>query len=204
MKVIGLTGSIGSGKSLVSGYIMDKGYNLIDSDSIAHNITGADSPILEELVAAFGDDILDEEGNLNRALLAKKAFDDPIKKSELMDIVTSKIISIIDDKLALFREEGSEQVVFVDAPVLYESGAVYLVDEVWLVIADDNIRAERVMERDNCSMDEFIRRDKNQLSQEEKALMADRLIDNSGTIEELYKQVDYLLAELDDEIREEC
>lgn len=204
MKVIGLTGSIGSGKSLVSGYIMDKGYTLIDSDSIAHNITGPRSPILEELVIAFGDDILDEEGNLNRSFLAKKAFDNPDKKSELMDIVTSKIISIIDDKLALFREEGSEQVVFVDAPVLYESGAVYLVDEVWLVIADDSIRAERVMERDNCSMDEFIRRDKNQLSQEEKALMADRLIDNSGTIEELYKQVDYLLAELDEEIREEC
>ena len=203
MRVIGLTGSIGSGKSFVSEIIVDHGFTLIDSDIIAHEITEKGSPVLAELQDRFDKDILTEEGELNRKYLAELTFSDPSQKEALIDIVTSKVISVIDDKLALLREEGFEEAVFVDAPVLYESGASYLVDEVWLVVADDEIRAKRVMERDNCTYEEFLLRDKNQLPQEEKILMADVIIDNNGTEYQLYNQLETLFALLEGDLFEE-
>ena len=154
------------------------------------------SPVLFELTNQFGSDILNKDGSLNREKLGNIVFSDPQKKETLMDIVTSKVINIIDDKLALLREEDSLDFVFLDAPVLYESGALYLVDEVWVVVAKDEVRAKRVMARDCCSYEEFLQRDNSQLSQEEKVSMADRVIDNSGNLEDLYLQADYLLDEL--------
>lgn len=197
MRVIGLTGSIGSGKSTVSERIIDRGFVLIDADTIARNITEGDSPVLLELTEHFGPDILNADGSLNREKLGEMVFSDPQKKEALMGIVTSKVINIIDDRLFLLREEDSSDIVFLDAPVLYESGALYLVDEVWVVVAKDEIRAKRVMTRDGCSYEEFLRRNENQLSQEEKVMMADRVIDNSGGLADLYRQVDYLLNELE-------
>lgn len=196
MRVIGLTGSIGSGKSTVSERIIDKGFLLIDADAISRSLTEGDSPVLMEIIDKFGPEVLDYDGTLNRERLGRIVFSDAKKRAVLMDIVTSKVIGIIDDRIAFLREEDTQDFVFVDAPVLYESGALYLVDEVWVVVANDEIRAKRVMERDLCSYDEFLRRSNSQLSQEEKVAMADRVIDNSGNLEDLYLQVDYLLNEL--------
>ena len=198
MKVIGLTGSIGSGKSTVSNYLRKKGYIVIDSDMISREVVRPGSRALKELVAVFGMNVLTDKGELDRKTLAKIAFSNHEMKAELESIVTSRIVKSIKSELNKLKREGKERVVFVDAPILFESKADVLVDSIWLVVAEDKIREKRVMERDGCSAAEFKRRSESQLAQEEKIKLSDFVIDNSTTTRKLYAQIRKLLKEFNE------
>lgn len=193
MKKIGLTGSIGSGKSTVSKYIFQKGFIVIDADLIAREVTMPGSPVLSEIAMLFGDAVIESDGTLNRKKLAETAFSNKKNAKILNNTVTKRVIEEIVERLVNFQKSGEISVIFIDAPLLLETDARYLVDEVWVVTSEDRLRAKRVNERDGISLEDFMRRNENQIPQEEKILMADKIIDNSGSLEDLYLQIDNLI-----------
>ena len=197
MKVIGLTGGIGSGKSTVSEFLRQKGYCIIDADQIAHTITEKGSPVLRQLADVFGSEILFDDGSLNRKKLAAIAFSDRQRKQQLEDITTSRVLEIIEEKLAIHLKNDRERIVFLDAPLLFETGADALTDVVWLVDAEQELRICRTMERDGVSREDVLRRIANQLPDAEKRIRAGEIIDNGKGKEDLYRRVEGLLEKYD-------
>jgi dephospho-CoA kinase len=193
MKVIGLTGGIGAGKSTVSDYLLDKGFTVIDADKIARSMTEKGSETLQALTEAFGEDILFTDGCLDRKKLAAIVFSDEKKRLVLEEVTTKKVVQIIEEKITGLQEEGYEAPVFIDAPLLFESGADKLCDAVWLVDASIDIRIRRVMARDDVTSEEVKRRILNQMSSSEKIARSTDIIDNSKGKEALYEQVERLL-----------
>ncbi len=196
MKKVGLTGGIGSGKSTVSAYMEKRGIPVIDADKIAREIVKKGSPVLKELSEAFGHDIIDVKGDLDRKKLASRAFSNAESKNILDRITQKRIYDIAYSRLKKLSLEGKEKMVLIDAPLLFEFGLSRLVDEIWVVSADLKTRVERVAERDKISREQISRIEENQLDEEEKEKKADRVLDNSGTKEQLYEQIERLLKEI--------
>ncbi|MBR3993435.1 MAG: dephospho-CoA kinase [Anaerotignum sp.] len=194
MKVIGLTGGIGSGKSTVSAYLKEKGYLILDADQIAHDITRQGSPVLMRIADVFGEDMLDEEGNLLRKKLAAVAFSTPENKALLEKLTTAEVVRLIDEQVGQLRKRGEYDIIFIDAPLLFEAGVDKLTDFVWMVSADDEVRIARVMARDQVSREDVLQRIANQMDNEEKIRRSQEVIDNSRGKEELYRQVEALLG----------
>lgn len=193
MNVIGLTGGIGAGKSTVSDYLLDKGYIVIDADKIARALTDKGSDTLQALTAAFGEEILFADGSLDRKKLAGIVFSDGEKRLILEEITTKEVVRIIEERLMQLQGEGCKGPVFVDAPLLFESGADKLTGAVWLVDADLDVRVARVMARDGASAEDVKRRIESQMDSEEKKVRSTDIIDNSKGKELLYRQVEQLL-----------
>lgn len=193
MNVIGLTGGIGAGKSTVSDYLLDKGYIVIDADKIARALTDKGSDTLQALTAAFGEEILFADGSLDRKKLAGIVFSDGEKRLILEEITTKEVVRIIEERLMQLQGEGCKGPVFVDAPLLFESGADKLTGAVWLVDADLDVRVARVMARDSAGAEDVKRRIANQMDSEEKKARSTDIIDNSKGKELLYRQVERLL-----------
>lgn len=194
MNVIGLTGGIGAGKSTVSSYLREKGYLILDADQIAHDITAKGSPVLIRIAEAFGADMIREDGNLDRKKLAAVVFSDKQKKLLLEEITTRQVVEIIAEKVEELRKNGKYDIIFVDAPLLFEAGVDAMTDFVWMVTAADDVRISRVMERDNISREDVLRRIANQMSNEEKIRRSNEVIDNSHGKDELYRQIELLLT----------
>ena len=193
MKVIGLTGGIGAGKSTVTNYLRKQGYLVIDADAIAHQITEKGSPALKKIALCFGAEVLYEDGSLNRKKLAAFVFSDEEKKRQLEQLTTVEVVYIIKTQLEDLRKKGKQDIVFVDAPLLFETGADKLTDMVWLVDADMEARIARVMDRDGTSREAVVSRVQNQMDSSEKKKLSAEIIDNSKGKEELYQQIEYLL-----------
>lgn len=187
-KVIGLTGSIATGKSQVSNYLSDKGIKVVDADLIARGVV--DIPIVkDEIKKAFGENIYVNE-NLDRKKLAEIVFNNDKKRDILNDIMHPHIYKIILDEI-----KNSKEIVFVDIPLLFENEKVnekfgLKFDEIWLVYVDREIQIKRLMDRDGISRDYAEKKINSQISVEEKRKKADVIIDNSGTLEETFKQVE--------------
>jgi len=197
MKVIGLTGGIGSGKSTVSNRLIEKGYRIFDADLIAHEIVEPGMPALAQIAETFGESFLDEEGRLRRKALAAHITADPEERAKLNAIMHSAIIGAIAEGIEAAREEG-EELVFIDAPLLFEAGLDAMCDEVWLVTAPEEVRIARVMARDGIS-EELVRGYMaSQMPEEEKCARSQRLLDNGGSRERLYSQLEEALAEVTD------
>lgn len=194
MKTIGITGGIGTGKSTVSDYIARKGYKVIDADGISRKMTEKGSPVIKTIRETFGDEFFDEQGNLNRKKMAALVFADAIKKKQLEEIITAKVIDNVKKQIKDLRHSGRYDIIFLDAPLLFESGTDKVVDCVWLVMADMDIRIDRVISRDGTSREDVVRRINNQMSDEEKASKSQEIIDNSKGKAELYKQIDRLIS----------
>ncbi|MDR0424669.1 MAG: dephospho-CoA kinase [Clostridiales Family XIII bacterium] len=194
MKVIGLTGGIGSGKTAVSDYLAEKGYILIDADEVAREIVAPGSEGLAELVAHFGSGILLEGGGLDRARLAEIAFATEGARAALNSIMHARIIRRMGELAAGHRDAGAKAL-FLAAPLLFEAGMAGMADEVWLVDADEGIRLERVKKRDNLSEAHIRSRMAAQMPSGEKRALADVVIDNSGGLGELYRKLDDILRE---------
>ena len=193
MKVIGLTGGIGAGKSTVTNYLRKQGYLVIDADAIAHQITEKGSPALKKIALCFGAEVLYEDGSLNRKKLAAFVFSDEEKKRQLEQLTTVEVVYIIKPQIEDLRKKGKQDIVFVDAPLLFETGADKLTDMVWLVDADMEARISRVMDRDGTSREAVVSRVQNQMDSSEKKKLSAEIIDNSKGKEELYQQIEYLL-----------
>lgn len=190
MILIGLTGGIGSGKSTVSEYLTKRGYKVLDADKVSREIVEPGSETLLKIKEAFGEEILNSDGSLNRRKLGGIVFSDPVKKAILENIMHKKIIEILLDRAKMLSDE---KIVFIDAPLLFEAKLDKYVDSVWVVDADNETRIKRIMERDNLPKEEIQKRIDMQFSGIKKIRKANYVLDNSSEKENLYRQIDRIL-----------
>lgn len=186
---IGLTGGIGSGKSTVTDYLIERGYRVIDADKVARDITEPGSSVLEKLKAEFGSGVIRKDGSLDRKQLAAVVFADDDKRKILDSITHREIYDIIVAEL----NKRPDETVFADAALLFETGLDREVDMVWVVTADKDERVKRVTVRDDAEESQVLARIESQMDDEEKCRAADEVIDNSGSKEDLRKKVSELL-----------
>ena len=193
MKIIGLTGGIGTGKSTVSAYLAQKGCKIIDADLISHQMTEAGSPCLAEIRDAFGADVFLRDGNLDRKKVGRLVFADATKKKTLEQIITRRVI---EKTLRILQDCRAQQedLVVLDAPLLFECGMQRYTDETWLVVCRTETRLRRIAARDGLAEEDIQKRIANQMSTEQKEKLADYIIDNSRDLAWLYAQIDTLLA----------
>lgn len=190
--IIGLTGQTGAGKSTVCAYLSSMPFRIIDCDKIAREVTEKGSSVLDKLAAAFGKDIILEDGSLDRALLASRAFETSEKTELLNDITHPAILDAVKAKIA----SATCQNVILDAPTLFESGADKLCDRIIAVLCDENKRKDRIISRDNLSLEQAKKRLMRAKSNEFFTERADAVVYNDGTPDELYKNVEKALNQI--------
>lgn len=194
--LIGLTGGIGSGKSTVSKYLSEHGCTIVDADQIARLVVEPGSEALEEIKKVFGAKFLTPDGRLDRKKLGRLVFANKKMLAKLEAILNSKINGEIWRQI----QEADTDIVVLDAATLIEAGYDENVERLWIVDADDEVRIERVMERDGMSREDVINRMNNQMSREKRLDRECTVIDNSGTVEETYENVRKELEKLRAEI----
>jgi dephospho-CoA kinase len=185
--IIGLTGGIASGKSTVSCILRKQGAYIVDADKIAHKVLSRDNIGYDQVVEEFGEDILDENGHIDRKKLGNVVFPDTQKLERLEDITHPLIISIIRNKIKTYRDNYNH--IVLDAPLLYETGLDQITDQDWVVYVDYQIQLNRLMQRDGISREETKRKIESQLSLEKKKVKADLVINNNTSIDQLRKTV---------------
>ncbi|OCX04245.1 dephospho-CoA kinase [Streptococcus dysgalactiae subsp. equisimilis] len=192
--MIGITGGIASGKSTVVAMIKEAGYQVIDADQVVHQLQEKGGRLYEALKQAFGNEILKEDGELNRKKLSEMVFSNP------SHMATSSAIQnqIIKEELAAERDQlaQSQTVIFIDIPLLIELGYQDWFDAIWLVYVDAQTQLRRLMARNHLREVDAKKRLSSQLSIEEKRPYASLVIDNSGDMETLRKQVHKALEQL--------
>ena len=199
MKVIGLTGGTGSGKSTVATYLENKGCVIIDADEISRELTKPGGEALEPIRRRFGDEVFFENGTLNRKKLGTIVFNDNVKLRSLEAITTDIVVRKVLEKVDHLKNQGFDGIVILDAPLLFECGMKDCTDENWLVTCDLENRIQRLIDRDGISRQSILDRMSNQLSDEHKRMMADRIIENSGSLTELYSRIDRFIERAEDE-----
>ncbi len=199
-KIIGLTGQTGSGKGAVSSILSEMDAQVIDCDLIAHRVTEKGSETLEKLVSAFTSDILKDDGSLDRSALASRAFADPQSVRLLNSITHPAIIEHIRRDIAALKSDGADCIV-LDAPTLIESGAADMCDVIIAVVADEDIRLNRIMQRDGIDISAARRRMLAQPKPEFYTDNSDYTIYNNGDLISLKNQV---MSVFNDIIKENC
>ncbi|WP_312099567.1 dephospho-CoA kinase [Corynebacterium dentalis] len=185
---IGVTGGIGSGKSTVSKRLQELGAVIIDADKVAREIVEPGQPALKELDEAFAG-VLNEDGTLNRAELARQAFATP-EATEKLNSITHPRIRERTNGLFAQAEQAGEDVVVYDMPLLIENGETSRVDHVLVVDAPDEVRVRRLVESRGLDESDAKARIKAQIDRESRLAAADTVLDNGGTVDELLAQVD--------------
>lgn len=188
MRIIGLTGGIGSGKTTVAERLRQKGAFVVDADKVAREVVEPGQPALAELAEAF-DGVITAEGVLDRAELARQAFATPEATQQLNNITHPRIRERTDELFATAREEGREVVVY-DMPLLIENGETETVDTVLVVDTPDETRVSRLVDSRGLDEDDARRRIAAQIDRDTRLTAADVVLDNSGDVEALIDQVD--------------
>ena len=189
MLKIGVTGGIGSGKSTVSKRLQELGAVIIDADKVARDIVEPGQPALEELDAAFTG-VLNDDGTLHRAELARQAFATP-EATQKLNSITHPRIRERTNALFAQAEQAGEDVVVYDMPLLIENGETSRVDHVVVVDAPDEVRVRRLVESRGLDESDAQARIKAQIDRDSRLAAADTVLDNGGTVEELLAQVDH-------------
>ncbi|MBQ6315080.1 MAG: dephospho-CoA kinase [Mogibacterium sp.] len=191
---IAVTGGIGSGKSTVTDYLQEKGFTVIDADKMAREITSAGGKAMPYILKNFGPDYINPDGSLNRAAMRDLVFKRPAYK-EILEAGTTAVV--IEDIEQIRREKAAsgEKALFFDIPLLFEAHQENNYDQVWVVTADRDIRAERIMKRDGIDPSIIDLIMDTQTEEDHKISKADVVIYNNGTIEALKNTVDELLAD---------
>jgi dephospho-CoA kinase len=191
--VIGLTGNIATGKSLVGKILVRLGAEHIDADQLAHQAMACGQPAWQRIVATFGEDVLQPDGEIDRHKLGAIVFSDRDALAQLEHIVHPEVIGCTQERIA--ASEAS--VVVVEAIKLIESGMVIqLCDHLWVVCAPREVQIERLMDQRGLSYEDAVLRIDAQPPQSGKVARADVVIDNGGTIEATERQVERAWAEL--------
>jgi len=191
--IIGLTGSIASGKSTVSSMLKNRGFPIIDADLVARKVVEKGEPALQEITDSFGEEVLLPDGTLNRAKLGSIIFNDPAKRKQLNDIIHPAIRVEMLRQRDEWLSQGAETVV-MDIPLLFESRLQHFVDKILVVSVTEEIQLKRLMERNQLSEEEAMSRIRSQLPISEKEKGADAVIYNNGTIEGTEEQLDKILS----------
>lgn len=194
MRIIGLTGSIACGKSTVSAYLASRGCPVVDGDRLARELTAPGSPVLGLIRSSFGESVFCEDGSLNRRRLGQLIFSDPLARRNLDALMAPYLMSLTRHRIDELRSSGAPLCI-LDMPLLFEKGYDRLCDTVWTVWLPENVQISRLMARDGYSYEEAQSRIRSVLSCDEKASRADRVIDNSGPVENTIGIVSELLDE---------
>ncbi|MCH4461708.1 dephospho-CoA kinase [Staphylococcus haemolyticus] len=192
-KVIGLTGGIATGKSTVSELLTAFGFKVVDADIAARKAVAKGTKGLEQVRAAFGDSAVTEEGEMDRKYVGEIVFNHPEKRLELNDIVHPIVREIMEEEKQSYLNQGYD--VIMDIPLLFENELQNTVDEVWLVYTSESIQIERLMERNQLSLEDAKARVYSQISIDKKSRMADHVIDNLGDKLELKQNLEQLLTD---------
>ena len=192
-KVIGLTGGIATGKSTVSELLTAFGFKVVDADIAARKAGAKGTKGLEQVRAAFGDSAITEEGEMDRKYVGEIVFNHPEKRLELNDIVHPIVREIMEEEKQSYLNQGYD--VIMDIPLLFENELQNTVDEVWLVYTSESIQIERLMERNQLSLEDAKARVYSQISIDKKSRMADHVIDNLGDKLELKQNLEQLLTD---------
>jgi len=205
MKIIGLTGGIGSGKSTVSGFLKELGATVIDVDKVWHEALKPDTELWGEVVAAFGDDILTPDGGIDRKKLGGIVFASPEALTRLNNIMHPWMYDTVKAQLKEYRRQGVGVVVLeapllIDVPTFMHPGEPSLLDEVnevWVTSAPESTVLKRMKEKSGMPEEQTLARIRSQLSAEERAKHADVAIDTDCSLDELRDKVRALWDELD-------
>ena len=194
-KIIGITGGIASGKSTVTNFLRKQGFQVVDADAVVHQLQKPGGRLFQALVQHFGQEIILENGELNRPLLASLIFSNT-EEQEWSKQIQGEIIR---EELASLRDKlaQTESIFFMDIPLLFEQDYSSWFNETWLVYVEPDVQMERLMKRDQLSKDLAISRLSAQWSLEEKKGLASQVIDNNGSQDQLLAQVNSLLERSD-------
>lgn len=192
-KVIGLTGGIASGKSTVSELSSVFGFKVVDADKAAREAVKKGSKGLAQVREVFGDEAIDENGEMNRRYMGDLVFNHPEKRLELNAIIHPIVRDIMEEEKQEYLKQGYN--VIMDIPLLFENELENTVDEVWVVYTSESIQMDRLMQRNNLSLEDAKARVYSQISIDKKSRMADHVIDNLGDKLELKQNLERLLVE---------
>lgn len=193
--VIGLTGGIATGKSTVSEMFKQQSIPVIDADHIAKDVCEINEPAYNKIVENFGDDFLLCTGHINRKKLASLVFNDDRKLKKINSIVHPEVKKVIRNEIKKFRVMGEKYIV-IDVPLLFESNFNKLCDFTIVVFANEDIQIERLVKRDNLTLEEAKKRISAQMDIRNKINLADFKIDNSLSILETRKQFNRFMKKL--------
>lgn len=194
-KVIGLTGGMGSGKSTVSQLLAEFGAVIIDADKVGHEAYQPNTKTWRDLVAAFGRQIVAQDGSIDRKKLGAIVFGSPEQLEHLNHIVHPRMFEMMKERIEQYRQQGVK-VVVLDAAILFEANWTPLVDEIWVVIASESLVITRAKARTGLPEEQIRSRLNSQMPVEEKVKKANVVIQNDGTFEDLQVQVRKLWGKL--------
>lgn len=192
-KVIGLTGGIASGKSTVSELLSVFGFKVVDADKAAREAVKKGSKGLAQVREVFGDEAIDENGEMNRRYMGDLVFNHPEKRLELNAIIHPIVRDIMEEEKQEYLKQGYN--VIMDIPLLFENELENTVDEVWVVYTSESIQMDRLMQHNNLSLEDAKARVYSQISIDKKSRMANHVIDNLGDKLELKQNLERLLEE---------
>lgn len=196
MLTIGLTGGIATGKDTVAQILEGRGAEIIDADKIARKLLEPGQEAFVKVVNAFGHNILDIEGSINRKMLADIVFKDESKREELNSILHPAIIEEEWNKVLAIKRRKPDAIAVVNAALLIESGNYKDVDKVILVVADEELVIKRLMQRNGLPREGALSRIASQMPECEKRKYADYVVENNDSLEELRKKVRQLFETL--------
>lgn len=191
--IVGLTGGIASGKSTVSSILIEKGITVIDADLEARLAVEKGEEAYNEIVSHFGEQILLEDGTINREKLGSVIFHNQDQRLKLNSIVHPAVRK----RMLMKKEEAidkGEELVIMDIPLLFESKLTSMVDKTIVVYVDETTQLERLMNRNQLAKADALARVRSQMPLKEKIQLADAVINNNGTIEETKKQLLNILS----------
>ena len=187
--IIGLTGGIASGKSTAARTLGEYGAYVIDADKLGHNAYLSGTEAFDQVVATFGDDVVGDDGEIDRGALGAKVFGEGNRLQELTAIVWPAIRAMAEAEIKSVKEQTPERMIVLEAAVLLEAGWQDIVDEVWVTVVDREVAIERATSRDGVDREAIEARIDAQLSNEERKAKAQQVIDNSGDEQNLVTQL---------------
>ena len=190
---VAITGGIGSGKSTFAEYLSSKGYAVINADDISKDILSFDEKVKKKIIKEFGSNSY-KDGKLDQKFIASQVFSNPSNLNKLNSILHPQVIKKIENLISTKYKE--ENIVFIEAALIYEADIEEMFNYVILITADFDVRLKRSLESGKFSEDDFIKRDNNQIPQEEKEKRADFIFSNNGSKNDLIKKADLLLLTL--------
>ena len=196
MLLTGLTGGIATGKTTVSEMFVKLGAHLIDADVIARDVVKPDTPAWKEIISAFGESVLDDKKEINREKLAADIFNDSEKRKILESITHHRIIEEENRLINDLQDKNKSEIIVLDAALLIEAGHHNRVDKLVIVYLDRESQIKRLIGRDNLSFADAEKRVNSQMPLDEKVKLADYVIDNGKSLDEVEKQVSKVYSEL--------
>ena len=193
--VLGLTGGIATGKSTADKFFEEKNIPIVDCAEIAHNIMNVNKPAWKDIKEVFGEKYLNEDQTINRKKLGKLVFNDPTKMKILNEITHPRIFQEMESQIAQYKSEGYSLII-VDAPVLFESHSEKYYDKTLVISLPQDLQIKRLMARNNLTKEEALSRINSQMSLKEKEARATYVIENTGSVEDLYKKLNELLTKI--------